>query len=70
MAKPRIRSSKLLDRRQLLRAFAPGAAAGIAGLGLSARRAVAQDATLQALIQQNQRDHFDPDFASAAREKV
>jgi murein L,D-transpeptidase YcbB/YkuD len=67
MAKPRIRSSKLLDRRQLLRAFAHGAAAGVAGLGLSARRAVAQDATLQALIQQNQRDHFDPDFASAAR---
>src|ERR1700694_2465803 len=67
MAKPRIRSSKLLDRRQLLRACAHGAAAGIAGLGLSARRAVAEDATLQALIQQNERDHLDPGFASAAR---
>lgn len=66
MAKRRNRNSTDLGRRKLLRACLQGAAAGIAGLGLSARRAVAEDATLQALIQ-NQRDHFDPGFAAASR---
>jgi putative peptidoglycan binding protein len=67
MAKPRNRNSTDLDRRKLLRACVQGAAAGIAGLGLSARRAVAEDATLRALTQQNQGGHFDPGFAAVSR---
>jgi murein L,D-transpeptidase YcbB/YkuD len=67
MAKPRNRNSTDLDRRRLLRACVQGAAAGIAGLGLSARRVVAEDVTLRALTQQNQGGHFDPGFASVSR---
>jgi hypothetical protein len=67
MAKPRNRNSTDLDRRKLLRACLRGVAAGMAGLGLSARRAVAEDATLQVLIQRNQRGDSGPGFASAAR---
>ncbi len=67
MAKPRNQNSTDLDRRKLLRACVQGAAAGIAGLGLSARRAVAEDAMLRALTQQNQGGHLDPGFASVAR---
>src|ERR1700731_135311 len=47
-----------LDRRTLLRAFAQGVAAGVAGVGLFARRAAAQQPMLQAFIQQNQPDDF------------
>jgi len=68
MAKPRNRNSTDLDRRKLLRACVQGAAAGIAGLGLSARRAVAEDAMLRALTQHNQGGYFDPGFASVARD--
>src|SRR6266567_6679319 len=67
MAKPRNRNSTDLDRRKLLRACVRGAAAGIAGLGLSARRAVAEDAMLRALTQQNQGGHLDSGFASVSR---
>src|SRR3984893_13202725 len=49
-----------LDRRTLLRAFVQGAAAGVAGVGLFARRAAAQQPVLQAFIQQNQPDDFGP----------
>jgi murein L,D-transpeptidase YcbB/YkuD len=49
-----------LDRRTLLRAFAQGAAAGVAGVGLFARHAAAQQPMLQAFIQQNQPDDFGP----------
>src|ERR1700732_474728 len=49
-----------LDRRTLLRAFAQGVAAGVAGVGLFARRAAAQQPVLQAFIQQNQPDDFGP----------
>src|SRR5712691_2530711 len=67
MAKPRKRNSTDLDRRKLLRACVQGAAAGIACLGLSARRAVAEDAMLRALTRQNQGGHLDPGFASVSR---
>jgi murein L,D-transpeptidase YcbB/YkuD len=67
MAEPRNRNSTDLGRRKLLRACLQGVAAGMAGLGLSARRAVAEDATLQARIRQNQRYDFDPGFAAASR---
>src|SRR5713101_3027561 len=53
MAKPRKRNSTDLDRRKLLRACV--------------RRAVAEDAMLRALTQQNQGGHLDPGFASVAR---
>jgi murein L,D-transpeptidase YcbB/YkuD len=66
MAKPRTRSTDL-DRRKLLRALLQGAAAGIAGFGLAARRAGAEDARLQALIQQNRHGEVGPDFDSAPR---
>src|SRR5438874_8269555 len=64
MADERKRSSDVLDRRRLLRVFAQGAAAGVV---LSAQRAAAEDATLQALIQQNGRAAFELDFASPSR---
>ncbi len=67
MAEPRNRCSTDLDRRTLLRAFAQGAAAGVAGLGVFGRRAVAQEGTLQALIQQSPRADFDSGFESATR---
>jgi L,D-transpeptidase YcbB len=67
MSKPRHRGPTNLDRRRLLRALAQGAAASVAGVGLLGRRAGAQDATLQALIQQHQRDELDQGFDSASR---
>lgn len=59
MTKPRNGSTDL-DRRTLLRAFAQGAAAGVAGFGLFARRAAAQQPILRAYIQQNQPEDFGP----------
>jgi murein L,D-transpeptidase YcbB/YkuD len=62
MADRRRRSAEVLDRRRLLRTLAQGAAAGLAGFGLIARRAAAEDTTLQALI-----DDLDPSSDSARR---
>ncbi len=53
------------DRRAVLRHLAGGAAA-LAG-GMSAVRAIAQDGTLQALIEQNQRNDFGQGFDAASR---
>src|SRR5216683_1920346 len=67
MADLRRRSSEVLDRRRLLRTLAQGAAAGLAGFGLIARRAAAEETTLQALIERKERDDLDPKLDSARR---
>jgi murein L,D-transpeptidase YcbB/YkuD len=53
------------DRRSVLRGLARAAA--VAGGGLFAARAFAQDAALQALIEQNMRRDFGQEFDSASR---
>lgn len=56
---------QILSRRRVLRGIASGTVA--AGSAMTAARALAQDATLQALIEQNQRGDFGQGFDAGLR---